>query len=446
VPGGPPLVSFETASYPPLDGPVIVVGLPSGGEQRNDVLYPVAVIGHGFHGLLTSPSTHLPGVVSIVDVAPTALGQADALGWTPQANPAARVTALDRLIRGKKDARLASGLLAAGLLVLLAFVFPRAAALAYATALTANLILGATETAALWLILLAIGLSIAAALPLALVLRTTTALGLALAAVLVLYLAGFAVDGSWVAYSAWGPSQAGRFYGVDNLLETMLLVPALAGAALLGRRFGPIAFAGVALVAFVVVAGSRFGADGGGALVLAAGYAVLASLFAGLRGRRFAVALGAAALLAGGLIALDAATGGSSHVTRAIGGGPETLASHFGDRLLVSWERATLGPGPVVAVFLSLAALAVLVARLLASSRPLAERALPLAFAAALLVSLIVNDSPGDVAVTGLVGYLVCEAVMLRARCAAASCSRSSWAFSWPAAGEKGLSRPRPRP
>ena len=32
-----------------------------------------------------------------------------------------------------------------------------------------------------------------------------------------------------------GPSQAGRFYGVSNLLETMLLLPALLGAALLGR-------------------------------------------------------------------------------------------------------------------------------------------------------------------------------------------------------------------
>jgi hypothetical protein len=446
IPGGAPIVSFETASVPPREGPAILVGLPAGGEQRNDALYPVAVIGHGFQGLLTSPSTRLPGIVSIADIAPTALGHGDALGWKPEAHAAARVIRLDRLIREKKDARLASGLVAAGLLVLLAFVFPRASALAYSTALTANLVLGATETATFWIVLLAIGLSIAAAWPLALAVRTTAALGLALAAVLVLYLCAFAIDGSWIAFSPWGPPQNGRFYGVSNLLETMLLVPVLAGAALLGLRFGRLAFAAVALLAFVVVAGNRFGADGGGALVLAAGYAVLAALLAGLRGRRFAAALAGAAVLAGGIVALDAATGGSSHVTRAIGGGPETLASHFGDRLIVSWERATLGPGPAAAVFLSLAALAILVARLLASDRALAERALPLAFAAAVLVSLVVNDSPGDVAVTGLVGYLVCEAVMLRARCAAASCSRSAWAFFWPAAVERGLSRPRPRP
>jgi hypothetical protein len=262
-------------------------------------------------------------------------------------------------------------------------------------------------------------------------------LGLALAAVLVLYFVAFVVDGSWVAYSLWGPPQNGRFYGVSNLLETMLLVPALAGAALLVRRFGPLAFAGIALLSFVLIAGSRFGADGGGALVLAAGYAVLGALLAGLRGRRLVAAVAGAALAAGALIGIDTVTGGSSHVTKAIGGGPDTLASHFDERLHVSWERVTVGPGPGLATLLSLIALTVLVVRLLRSDASWVERALPLAFATAVGVSLLVNDSPSDVAVTGLVGYLVCEAVMLRARCAAASSLRSSWAACWPAAEER---------
>ena len=445
VPGGPPRVSFETAAAPPAGAPAIVLGLPSGGEQPNDRRYPIAVIGRGFHGLLTSPSTRLPGVVSIVDVAPTALGE-EGLGWTPARDPVARVLALDRLIEKKKDARLVSSLLAGGLIALLAFVFPRAAPLSYATALVANLILGAAETATLWIVLLVIAGAVAAAVPLALVLRRPVIIGLVLASVLALYLAAFVVDGAWVAYAPWGPPQNGRFYGVSNLLETLLLVPALVGAALLARRFGPGAFAGVAALAFVVVAGSRFGADGGGALVLAAGYAVLASLLAGLRGRGLVVALTGAGVLAGALIALDAATGGSSHVTRAIGGGPEGLASHFGERLQISWERATLGPAPAVSVFLSLAVVAVLVVRLLASDVPARQRALPLAFAAAVAVSLAVNDSPNDVAVAGLVGYLVCEAAMLPARCAAASCSRSPSAFSWPAAVARRPWRLRPRP
>jgi hypothetical protein len=446
VPTGPALVSFETAAVPPRAGGAIVLGLPSGGEQPNDRRYPIAVLGRGFHGLLTSASTRLPGVVSIVDIAPTALGQEDGLGWTPERDPAQRVLALDRLIDAKKDARLASSLLVAALAAALALLFPRAALLAYGTALAANLALGATETAATWIVLLAIAAAVAATVPLAVVLRSWTAVGLVLSAVLALYLVAFAVDGAWVAYSPWGPGQAGRFYGVTNLLETMLLVPALAAAALLARRFGALGFVAVALLAFVTIAGSRFGADGGGAVVLTAGYGLLAALLVGLRGRALAVALGGAVLVAGGLVALDAATGGSSHVTRALGGGPAELAARFGDRLLISWRHITLGLGPAVAFFLSLAVLAALVVRLLASDAPLSQRALPLAFAAAIAVSLVVNDAPSDVAVAGLVGYLVCEAVMLRDRCAAAFCSRSSWAFSWPAAGEKRLWRPRPRP
>ncbi len=437
VPSGASLITYETTDSIDFARSQIVVGLPSGAAQPNDRVYPVLVIAPGYRGLLTSNSTRLPGVVSIVDIAPTALGEDDALGSTDEADPAARVLALDELIREKRENRLSSGLLVAALIVLLAFVFPRAAALAYATALTANLVLGATETSNTWIVLLSIALAVAAAVPLARVVRGPTRLGLALAAVLVLYLVAFLVDSSWIAYSPWGPPQNGRFYGVSNLLETMLLVPALAGATLLVRRFGPLAFAGVALLAFVLVAGSRFGADGGGALVLAAGYAVLGALLAGLRGRRLAVAIAGAALAAGALIGIDAATGGSSHVTKAIGGGPDTLASHFGERLHVSWERVTVGPGPGLATLLSLTALTVLVARLLRSDASWAERALPLAFATAVVVSLVVNDSPSDVAVAGLVGYLVCEAVMLRARCAAASCLRSSWAAYWPAAEER---------
>ena len=49
------------------------------------------------------------------------------------------------------------------------------------------------------------------------------------------YLVSMGIDAEAVALSPFGPSQSGRFYGVNNLLETMLLVPSLAGAALLGR-------------------------------------------------------------------------------------------------------------------------------------------------------------------------------------------------------------------
>ena len=50
------------------------------------------------------------------------------------------------------------------------------------------------------------------------------------------YLVSFELDERWVALSPFGPSQNARFYGISNLLETFLLVPALVGAALLWRR------------------------------------------------------------------------------------------------------------------------------------------------------------------------------------------------------------------
>jgi hypothetical protein len=446
VPGGPAVISVQEAAEPPASGPAIVVGVPQGGDQANDRRYPIAVLGGGFHGLLTSQSTRLPGVVSIADVAPTALGEDDGLGWRTDDDAAARVLQLDRLIDARRNARLASALLVGGLLLGLALVFPRGALVAYVTGLTASIALGATETATLWIVLLVIAAAVALAVPLAFLLRTPTALGLALAFVLALYLAAMAVDAAWVAYSPWGPGQAGRFYGVTNLLETMLLVPALAGAAFLSRRFGAAGFAAVAVLAFVTIAGSRFGADGGGALVLVAGYAVLATLLAGLRGRALAAAAGAAALGATGLLALDTATGGSSHVTRAIGGGPAELASRFRDRLAISWDRATLSPGPALATFVSIGVLAALVVWVARSGAPLRTRALPLSIAAAIAVSLLVNDAPSDVATAGLVGFFVCSLVMLRDRCAAASCSRSPLAFSWPAAAARQPSRPPRKP
>ena len=145
-------------------------------------------------------------------------------------------------------------------------------------------------------------------------------LGLACAAILTTYLLALGLDPEAVALSPFGPTQAGRFYGITNLLATMLLVPALLGAALLGRLG-----AAVAAIAVVAVAGSRFGADGGGLLVLLAAYATYVVRRHGLRvdARRGAL-LAVVAVAAGvALVALDAASGGSSHVTDAIGDGPE---------------------------------------------------------------------------------------------------------------------------
>ena len=143
---------------------------------------------------------------------------------------------------------------------MLAFVRPQHAVRALLVVLAANL----------WLSPL---LAVAAGLAVLLL-----PLGWACAAILGAYLLALGLDAETVALSPFGPSQSGRFYGINNLLETMLLAPALVGAAVLGRA-GIL----VAALAFVTIGGNRFGADGGGIVVLAAGYLVL---WLRLRGER----------------------------------------------------------------------------------------------------------------------------------------------------------------
>jgi hypothetical protein len=86
-------------------------------------------------------------------------------------------------------------------------------------------------------------------------------------------------------------------------------------------------------------------------------------------------------------------------VGRSVRGGPGEVLGDVGDRLVLSWERVTAGPAVALAVALALALVLVLVRR--GPRRPL-----PLAFAVALGISLLVNDSPLDVAVGGAAALL----------------------------------------
>ena len=163
---------------------------------------------------------------------------------------------------------------------------------------------------------------------------------------------------------------------------------------ILGRRFGLWAFGAVAALALLTVGGSQFGADGGGLIVLLAGYGVLVALEYGLT-RRTAIAAAAAVAV----LALALAVGGESHVTEALRDGPVGLAEDFWRRLELSWLRATSGWGVGLLVFGGIVALGLLALR---ERRPLLT-----AYLAALAVSLLVNDSPNDVIVAGLAGYVV---------------------------------------
>jgi mono/diheme cytochrome c family protein len=342
-------------------GPEILVSLPPAGRTDNDVRYPIALL--GARGLLTSDSTRIDGLVSVTDIATGRLRVVAA------DDPAQALEDLDRRIERNSDWRLPLTIALAALLIGMAILRPQHAVRALLVVLAANL----------WLSpLVAVAAGIAVLL---------LPLGWACAAVLLAYLVAMGIDAETVALSPFGPSQSGRFYGINNLLETMLLAPALVGAALLGRA-GVL----VAALAFVTIGGNRFGADGGGIVVLAVAYLVL---WLRLRGERLSwrlaalVAVGAIAL-ALALLGLDAATGGSSHVTDAVGDGPAALAGDIADRIELSVRRTAASIGATAVV---LASLAILIATALRSRRePVLD-----AYLVGLAVSLVVNDTPGDV-------------------------------------------------
>jgi mono/diheme cytochrome c family protein len=367
APVGAPLV--ELGHGPPPDTLVV---LPPAGETEN-TRYPIAVT-PGPRGVLTSSSTRIDGLVSLADVAH---GRLDVVAVR---DPVATLERLEQRIERNDRIRLPLTVLLGGLAYVAAVLAPGLAPRVVLLGLAANLWLAG------WWVVALVALA-AAVLP----------LGLACASVLLAYLLVLGLDAEAVALSPFGPSQAGRFYGVSNLLETMLLVPALLGPALLGRL--GVAVAGLALVA---VAGSRFGADGGGLLVLLAAYATLLVRTRGTRlGVRGAVAIAAAGVAAAvALVGLDAAIGGSSHVTQAVGDGPGAVLGDIADRLELSARRTFEAIGPAFAVLASFAVLVVVATR--RPSRPITDAVL-----VALLVSLVVNDTPGDVVGFGAVAAFV---------------------------------------
>jgi mono/diheme cytochrome c family protein len=364
---GTPLITLGQG--PPPDTLVV---LPPAGRSEN-TRYPIAVT-PGPRGVLTSDSTRIDGLVSLADVAN---GDLEVVAVD---DPVATLERLEDRIARNDRIRLPLTVLVGGIAYVVALFAPRFAPRVLLVALAANLWL-----AGWWLVAL-VALT-ALLLP----------LGVACAAVLIAYLLVLGLDPEAVALSPFGPSQAGRFYGVSNLLETMLLVPALIGAARIGRA-GPA----VAVLALVTVAGSRFGADGGGLIVLLAAYGtlLLRTTRARLGAARLA-AVGVAAVALGlVLVGVDAALGGSSHVTHAVGDGPGALLGDVGDRLEISARRTFQSFGPA---FAALASLAVLL--FVATRRP--RGPLTDAVLVGVLVSLLVNDTPGDVLGMGAVGAFV---------------------------------------
>jgi hypothetical protein len=329
---------------------------PSGGP-----LHAVSVVGPGWRGTITSHETRIDGLIGSAE-----LRSGDFHGGG-DANLAQLKSRLDRA-RGNA---LRTRILLAIILIALALFAPRRAVVGGAAAVTAALVLSAFGSTSLTLFAL---------LTLLGCLAPWRALWLFFAA----YLVVLVVSPETQSLALLGPHPwgAGRFFGMSNELETLLLAPAL----VLGVLAAPLTL--------LTFGWSRAGADGGGVLVLLSSYVVL---LLGVSPRRLIVA-GAVAIVAGlAFVGLDAATGGSSHVTHAVlhGGLPHDIWH----RWVVSWHGATGTWGRTVVCALCIAVLA-----WVATRRPRAR--IVDAFLVGIVVSLVANDTPQDVlfwgAITGV--------------------------------------------
>jgi len=325
-------------------------------------------------GLLVDSNTRIPGLV-----APST--PEHELRARPDTHALADVHALQERLRHARDARAAANVVVGIVLGLLAL----AAALARSPLLARAAVLYAPAAVGLglaWRSWAAIGFgALAIALAAAVPARAFRPL---LVAVLV---GALVVLWQWPLTNDFAtigphPDGGGRFYGLTNQVETMLLAPALAAGLV------------AAPLALVLVGWSKAGADGGGLVVYAVGYALLAL---GATRKRIVVAAVAAAALAILLAAADAATGGSSHVTHALGG---DLPGDLAHRWHVSWDGVTRSAGAAV-MFLSGVAIMVAVAFANRARHRLVD-----AMLLALVVSFVVNDTPTDIALWGSLGAL----------------------------------------
>ena len=397
LPSGKPLITL--AQRPART--TFYVALPPPGEHHNVRRYPVAVVGPGYRGILTDTSTRLTGLISLADVARSALalgrGERPSIRAEPADDPLGELARFDRRLTQAHDSRLGGMLVLVGLMLAfsLATLLARARALARATLLVpstciaAAVALTAAGVAAPWQATVGVGLAGGlGALTAGILLPPRLPLAFGLIALYAFLFVVMWTHPEWNALASIGPHPdgGGRFYGVTNQVETLLLPPAL----VLGELAGPL-LPVVALAVSGGIAASRVGADGGGLVVYLAGFLVLWLRLQQLPARRAALATAAAAGAALLLVGIDAATGGSSHVTKAVGGGPGTLLGDLGHRLHVSAAGVVQTWNAALLFALGIVGLAVLAC--LKPRRPLLD-----AYLVALVVSLLVNDTPTDVA------------------------------------------------
>jgi hypothetical protein len=394
VPKGKPLIDVRKASVFPNCHLCIVLQLPPrGSPTSNDKLFRIAVIGHGFHGLLTSPTTHIPGLVSIVDVAPSALGGhvATTLSWAPAGNSVGHLSRLGRAIDSNNRLKFAVLFILAGLLLALALLGLRAAVTAVPAALLVNLALGIGQVSNEVLLCAAVSAgTVLVALALARVCRGESALLALYGGVVALYAFVMVRRPEWQAVNPFGPTQNSRFWGLGNQVETLLLAPLLAGAFLARRRFGLVGFVLFGCFGLVVMTDNRFGADGGGAIVLGVALAVLGTRLFRLGVRGFVALLASAAFAVLWIVSRGLAEPGPNHLRSAFAHGGGGLLASLESRVPLSYVPALHAWQLVVPLLLALAGSFVVAWR---AARQQSTRDVLLALGVAIVTSLLINDS-----------------------------------------------------
>jgi hypothetical protein len=382
------------------NGPAVYVQLPPPGTHSNTHRYLVSVDAPGYSGILTSDSTRIDGLVSIHDITQTAVALARGQKTDIRAvsGSAGDLTRLDQRLRRVHHARGWTLTVVSLTLLALALVRPRAGVVYGAAAVTVALWLEWTGTTGFREVLVWMSLA-----PTALAYLVTLRLRwipYAVAAFFAAFLLVLTLRPETHALAVLGarPDGGGRFYGIGNQVETLLLPPLLAAALVGGLRW----LLPLGTLALVTIAWSKAGADGGGLIVYAAALAVLLLRLspARLTWRRAVLAGACVIALAFALVGIDAALGGSSHVTHAVGGGPGTLAGDFAHRLHLT--GAAIGSTWNAALLFALST-AVLI--YLAWRRP--RFAVLDALLAGLVVLVLVSDTPTEITGLGVLSAIV---------------------------------------
>jgi hypothetical protein len=371
---------------------VIAIARPTG---KNDAPLPIGISGPGYDGNLTSDSTRMNGYVLSTDVAPTVLDHfaiavpAEMSGQPIRSEGSVDAAAIESLadrmgvISSRRGPVVGLNIvvwLAALALVALLSRGRLARPAVRLTGLTIIylplvLLLGsALETGETAERLLALLLCPALAALTLLLLRGYRALTVASGLTVLAYAIDAIAGSPLTSLSLLGPNPGlgVRFYGIGNELEALLAVLVVAGTGAGLAAFAPRAparasawaFVGLGLLAAVVFAAGRFGADVGAAIVFPVGAVVAAIAIAGRGRRSLLVAVVAAPVAVLALLALvDLLSGANAHLTRSVldAGGLGDLADVAQRRLQLSAHSFAR---PVLLAFLPVVAALAFVAYL----------------------------------------------------------------------------------